>query len=122
MPPYVKALVEEEVITGYPDNTFRPENNVTRAEFAKMVYKYAPKAEETKDVEFKDVTNDKWYYESVMYMAENGYINGYPDGTFKPDANISRAEICTILSNIYGDLTRDDRSVLQRCTGKSVVL
>ena len=103
--PYVKALVEEEVITGYPDNTFRPENNVTRAEFAKMVYKYAPKAEETKDVEFKDVTNDKWYYESVMYMAENGYINGYPDGTFKPDANISRAEICTILSNIYGDLT-----------------
>lgn len=103
--PYVKALVEEEVITGYPDNTFRPENNVTRAEFAKMVYKYAPKAEETKDVEFKDVTNDKWYYESVMYMAENGYINGYPDGTFKPDTNISRAEICTILSNIYGDLT-----------------
>ena len=76
-----------------------------------MVYKYAPKAEETKDVEFKDVTNDKWYYESVMYMAENGYINGYPDGTFKPDANISRAEICTILFQHLWRSDRDDRSV-----------
>ena len=46
------------------------ENNVTRAEFAKNGLQHAPKAEETKDVEFKDVTNDKWYYESVMYMAE----------------------------------------------------
>ena len=103
--PFVLQLVEEEIINGYPDGTFRPDGEVTRAEFAKMVANYAPKVTETKEVSFSDVKEGDWYYEAVTYMAANGYINGYPDSTFKPDDKISRAEVCTILTNIYGDLT-----------------
>ncbi|MEE0777112.1 MAG: S-layer homology domain-containing protein [Bacillota bacterium] len=102
--PYVQAMVADGVINGYADGTFKPDSNVTRAEFAKMFYQYAPKADKAKDTTFKDVKKGQWYYEAVTYMAQNGYINGYPDGTFKPNNKITRAEIATIITNIYGDL------------------
>ena len=107
--PFVLQLVEEEIINGYPDGTFRPDGEITRAEFAKMMsfavsVTAVSVTEDAKDVSFSDVQEGAWYYDAVMRLASEGYINGYPDGTFKPDAKITRAEMSAIISNICGDL------------------
>ena len=107
--PFALQLVEEEIINGYPDGTFRPDGEITRAEFAKMMsfavsVTAVSVTEDAKDVSFSDVQEGAWYYDAVMRLASEGYINGYPDGTFKPDAKITRAEMSAIISNICGDL------------------
>ena len=52
---------------------------------------------------FKDVTEKHWAYKAIEEMAEKGIVNGYPDGTFKPDMPISRAEVCSIIAKIIED-------------------
>lgn len=100
------------IINGYSDNTFRPQQQVTRAEFAQMYYgllsQYLEIDAVNENVSFSDVNGDAWYYDAVMYMAERGYINGYPDGTFKPNSYITRAEIAQIMYNIVMDIMKDD--------------
>lgn len=100
------------IIHGYSGNTFRPQQQVTRAEFAQMYYgllsQYFEIDAVNEDASFSDVKNGAWYYDAVMYMAERGYINGYPDGTFKPNSYITRAEIAQIMYNIVMDIMKDD--------------
>ncbi len=108
------------IINGYGDGTFRPLNQVTRAEFAKMCYGLLNAAEDymyfypstdssssAASLTFSDVKSGAWYYDAVMYMVDSGYINGYPDKTFKPNNYISRAEIAQIMykiaTDVYGD-------------------
>lgn len=101
---FIKHLVSEEIITGYPDGTFKPSNSVTRAEFATIVYKYL--AKENKLVEgdlkaLKDIEGH-WAKDSIEGVVKAGYINGYPDNTFKPNNPITRAEVSKIVSLIDG--------------------
>lgn len=92
----VDFLSAEGIINGYPDGTFRPDNTITRAEMAVMIYRAA---ETDKDVvkNFSDVKPSSWYYDAVMALANGGVINGYPDGTFQPDKTASRAEAAKVL-------------------------
>ena len=89
-------------IFGYPDGTFRPDASITRAETASMIYSIV--LDSTKDLyeqsayRFSDISEGEWYAEAVGYLAEAGIILGYPDGTFKGDNAISRAEFATIIS------------------------
>ncbi|BBI31186.1 NHL domain-containing protein [Cohnella abietis] len=86
---------------GYPDKTFGPEKNMTRAEatamFARLLVK---KMDVNKEypTSFKDVAGTKWYANAIGYMEQYGIINGYLDGTFKPEAPITRAEFASIAS------------------------
>lgn len=103
--------VESELIKpyvyGYPDGTFRPENSLTRAETAQMIYNLmdldarsqAPAA----TAAFPDVSPETWYYEAVMYLKDAGIIAGYPDGSFHPDQAVTRAEFTTMIV-LYEDL------------------
>ena len=92
------------ILSGYEDNSFRPNANMTRAEFAQVIYKtltlldYEGKA--TKNLTFSDVKEGSWYYEAVTYLTERDILHGYPDGTFQPNAAISRAEICQIIYSL----------------------
>lgn len=97
---YINRLVEKKVINGYPDYTFRPQNPVTRAEAAKMIRgAFELNGESSKT--FKDVLDRKlYYYDDVYALTSSGIIDGYPDGTFKPNAFITRAEIAKILDQI----------------------
>ncbi|HMM06431.1 MAG TPA: S-layer homology domain-containing protein [Clostridiales bacterium] len=105
------------IINGYGDGTFRPLNQVTRAEFAKMCYGLLDAAEEnmyftpfsssSANLTFSDVKSGAWYYDAVMFMADSGYVNGYPDKTFKPNSYISRAEIAQIMYKIALDVYKD---------------
>ena len=91
-------LVEYEVLGGYSDRTFKPKNNVTRAEFAKMVCQASGwTLTQPATGSFTDVDTGHWAYDYIETAKAHGVIGGYPGGIFKPGANITRAEICKML-------------------------
>ncbi|KUK72091.1 MAG: S-layer domain protein [Clostridiales bacterium 38_11] len=93
--------VDKGLISGYEDGTFKPNQEITRAEYTKLMFNaYGIETDGNKD--FSDVFQADWHYDVVTKMAYLGHVNGYPDGTFKPDAPITRAEAATILFNIEG--------------------
>lgn len=96
----VEKLVESGVISGYPDGTFIPEGYITRAELVKVVnliYSFKEKEEST---DLTDIKKDDWFYENVLIAQASGYIDGYPDGTFKPNDFVTRQELCKIIDSI----------------------
>ncbi|CDZ74256.1 Hypothetical protein ING2D1G_0055 [Peptoniphilus sp. ING2-D1G] len=96
---YVGFLENKDIISGYPDGTFRGDNPITRAEFTKIASKFSEKTGRT--VNFTDFTKAHWAYESVERALTAGYVDGYPDGTFKPDKEITRAEAVKITNKIF---------------------
>ncbi len=102
-------MSELGIVKGYSDGTFRPENGITRAEFATMISRF----ETVKDLEFNssfiDVTKDHWAYNTINYAKMMGWISGYDDGTFRPNNPITRAEAVTIINRVlgrYGDIEK----------------
>lgn len=89
-------------VAGYPDHTFRPEKSMTRAEAASTLAKLRnlSTANQSKPA-FTDA--DGWYNASINAVVEAGYMKGYPDGTFKPDQAITRAEFAQLLSYFLSD-------------------
>lgn len=96
---YVESMVAKDVINGYEDGTFKPNNEVTRAEFSKMIVSALELDIEKYTGAFTDVKEDAWYSDYVGTMAKNGLVKGYEDGTFKPNGKITRAEMTMIISN-----------------------
>lgn len=95
----INELAAAGVITGYPDDTFRPNDTVTRAEFVTMLMRLI--GEEGATSEFADV-NGHWAEKYIAKASEYGYISGYPDGTFRPDTDITRAEAFKIIASVFG--------------------
>ncbi len=95
---FITELKEKGVIKGYPGNLFRPDQNVTRAEALKIILlSFALPIQEAGELHFSDVRPPAWYT-SIVETAKNlGIINGYPDGTFRPNAVITRAEISKVI-------------------------
>lgn len=94
----ISYLEQVGIIKGYPDGSFRPDADITRAEFAAMASKFADLKEGDKT--FKDLDRDHWAYDLVKRAASAGWIHGYPDGTFKADKKISRAEVVSITNKM----------------------
>jgi len=94
----IKNLAEKGVINGYPDGAFKPDQNVTRAEFAKLVAKtfgYTATAQ----TGFPDV-REHWAQSYISAAAGQKVMNAFADGAFKPERTVSRAQIATMLSRI----------------------
>ena len=83
-------------LSGYPDGSFQADKNMTRAEVAQMFYALLLDKNVTITKTFSDVEDDAWYATAVNTMASLGMLGGYPDGTFRPDAPITRAEFAAI--------------------------
>ena len=77
------------IITGYPDGTFKPNKPITRAEFAAIAARF-DETQSGKSATFSDVIGH-WAAKEIGIAYYNDWIKGYPDGTFKPDQNITRA-------------------------------
>ncbi len=102
--PEEKPAPTKGYIAGYPDHTFRPAKSMTRAEAAAILARLCKLtgADSTKP-DFKDA--DGWYNAAINDVVKAGYMKGYPDGSFKPDQPITRAEFAVILSHVLKDET-----------------
>ncbi len=95
----ISTLSNAGIISGYPeDGTFRPANPITRAEFASIVSRFDSLNYNGAD-RFNDISGH-WAGGFINAASEKGWINGYPDGSFKPQNNITRAEAITLINNV----------------------
>ncbi len=96
----VYKLVENGVLNGYPDGTFRPAGNLTRAELCKMINLSMGYTDTTDAAGFPDLVTTEWYMPYVLAAQKAGYILGDDTGIFRPDDNITRQEVCAILCRV----------------------
>ena len=105
-------------LSGYPGGTFGPDNSMTRAEVAQMFYALLLNKDVTITKTFSDVPADAWYATAVNTLASLGMVSGDPDGAFRPNDPITRAEFCVIALAFayepdnavcyFGDVSRSD--------------
>jgi len=93
---YIITAVEYGLINGYPDQTFRPDNTITRSEIAAILSR-SEILKASIDASFKDVPADYWAGEAIRAVQEAGLFNGYEDGTFRPDQKMTRAEAVSVI-------------------------
>lgn len=99
---YAPVIPDGGYIAGYADGSFKPENRITRAEVAALMDRLLPAEKTLSDEAFSDVPKTAWYHDSVARMRAAGLIAGYEDGTFRPQAAISRAEFAAIMARLKG--------------------
>lgn len=90
------------IVGGYPDGTFRPGKAVTRAEWITLIAAYFQVGAGVSGQRFPDVSPSHWAAPQISYAVEQGWAGGYPDGTFRPDQAVTRAEAVTILNHALG--------------------
>ena len=105
----VSSLANMGAISGYEDGTFRPNEPITRAELAAMAVRFYDTFEaEYEEGTFLDVDGDEWYADAIAAAEELGILGGYPDGTVRPNNNITRAETCAIVNRVLERRPHDD--------------
>ena len=93
----VTLLTSHGIVRGYPDGSFAPASNITRAEFVTILARLFEAG--TSERSFPDVPETHWAHGAVQTALARHWVNGYPDGTFKPENNITRAEAVTAINN-----------------------
>lgn len=90
---YVDHLVEQGIISGYPDGSFKPDRTINRAEALKIIFETVEdQAGAGTDSGFPDVPKNEWYAPYVATAKQKSIVGGYPDGTFRPTQEVNRAE------------------------------
>ncbi len=108
---YIEELYCRGVISGKSEESFAPNDNITRAEFLKIALLNAGyDVSGSTDSDFSDVSSGDWFYEYVSFATENEFTEGYDDGTFKPNDSINRAEAIVILMRIADEKITEEYS------------
>ena len=94
----VSTLSAMGILSGYPDATFRPNASITRAEFAAIATRFDADGDKT-PASFGDIANH-WAKDEIAVAANNGWVNGYEDGSFRPQNNITRAETMSLVNRV----------------------
>ncbi|MCU0549805.1 MAG: S-layer homology domain-containing protein [Leptolyngbya sp. Prado105] len=98
--PFIQELASRNIIAGFPDGTFRPNDPVTRAQFAALLLKAFPNAPRVNTpINFTDVPGNYWGLQAIQNAYATGFLAGFPGGTFRPNDNIPRAQALVSLSN-----------------------
>ena len=95
----VNTLGSLGIVAGIGDGQYAPERPITRAEFTVIAMRFAKLPEGGTNI-FSDVVEHAWYYDYVIGSIQYGWITGYPDGTFRPENTITRAEVTTIVNRM----------------------
>ncbi|OPH59050.1 hypothetical protein BC351_22245 [Paenibacillus ferrarius] len=99
----IAKAYELHIVNGYPDFTFRPDGSVTRAEFVVMLMNALKPEVQGAELTFQDKSEIAvWAEKAISQTVQLGIVSGYPDGTFRPGANITHAEMATIVSKTSG--------------------
>ena len=114
----IERLVGFKVINGNPDGRFYPERSVNRAEVLTMLYRALNRTPATASVKcFSDVIIGSWYASVVCDAAANHIVDGYSDGTFRPQKEVNRVEALKMITNIFGmpvpELSAQDRTIVK---------
>jgi len=103
---YIMAIDDADITSGYPDGTYRPTENVSRAQMAAFIiraefgedFSYSPTPH------FSDISDTHWAFKYIQKMYDEGITTGYPDGTYRPSENVTRAQMATfIIRALFGD-------------------
>ncbi len=122
---YISYLEKYGIIKGYEDKNFRPDAPVTRAEFVSMTVRFYGLFDEVKypanTTKYSDIDSKHWAVKDISFGKSIGWLNGYADGTFKPDNNITRAEVVTVVNHATGrtadkEYINENLSVLNKFT------
>ncbi|MBD9026790.1 MAG: hypothetical protein EGR09_07935 [Clostridiales bacterium] len=103
----ISTMTNANIIYGYEDNTFRPSNAITRAEFAAIAARF-DSDEYTGEDKFRDISGH-WAAEYINRASEKGWISGYEDGTFRPEQYITRAEAMTLINLLLERVVESDK-------------
>ena len=107
----VSTMTKAGIVDGYPDGTFRPDAPITRAEMAKIISLFAKL--DKSESRFSDIAGH-WAEAYIRLAAGNGWIAGYPDGTFGPQRNITRAETATMINRVLDRVPSEESRLLSR--------
>lgn len=97
--PFIEALADANIITGFPDGTYKPNQPVTRAQFAAIVQKAFNKAAIRNAQSFGDVPSNYWAAPAIRSAYETGFLSGYPNSQFRPEEQIPRVQVLVSLSS-----------------------
>ncbi|MBD2729536.1 S-layer homology domain-containing protein [Nostoc sp. FACHB-892] len=103
--PFIQVLADNNVITGFPDGSFRPNQAVTRAEFAALIQKAFPNQNRVRQLSaggFGDVPAGYWAASAIQYAYETGFVAGYPGNVFSPNQQIPKVQAIVALTNGLG--------------------
>ena len=105
---WAESDIKEAMNQGWIDNSnkFRPEDSITRAEFIKIVNRKFGFSEKS-EIKFSDVESNEWYYDEVCIAVNQGYINGNPDNTFRPNDKIKREDVAKIITSIMNNIDEE---------------
>ena len=103
----ISTLSNMGIINGYEDGTFKPNAPITRAEFTAIATRFFDYTAEYEGA-FNDVSRSAWYADCVQAAVDMGLVDGYPDGGFHPNSNITRAEAVTIVNRVLNRAPHED--------------
>ena len=96
----ILQLAQRNLVSGYPDKTFRPNAEINRAEFATLMCNVFPDAKRVREpIPFQDVFPDYWAYNAIQTASSKGFFAGYPDGTFRPLQPTTRVQTLVVITN-----------------------
>jgi hypothetical protein len=100
---YIQKMYDEGITAGYPDGTYRPSENVSRAQMAVFIIssKFPGTFPYNHTPHFSDVTADHWAFRYIQKMYDEGISTGYADGTYRPSQNVSRAQMATFIARAF---------------------
>ena len=108
---YIAVLQNRNVIGGFPDGSFKPDKGITRAQFAAIAQKALDLPPAGREANFNDLPKKHWAYKAVSAVSEAGLVTGFPDGTFRPEDKITRAQALVILAKALQNEKRDDAAL-----------
>lgn len=117
---FIISLAERDIIAGFPDGSFRPDEPVTRAQYAAMVRKAFSTSYVRSSTSFVDVSTNFWAAGAIDEAYRMGFLSGYPNNVFEPNQNIPRAQVLVSLANgldyqattlASADVYRDSQSI-----------
>jgi len=100
--PFIAALEQRDIVSGFPDGSFRPNQPVTRAEFAAQLQKAFARDRQATPINYGDVPQDFWGVSAIDSATRMGFMKGYPGNVFRPESPVSRAEVLVALMTGLG--------------------
>ena len=98
----IEYMSDKKIVCGYPDGEFKPSRKLSRAEFAALIVRFAGIEKTNIKNPFTDLINTHWACNEILALTNSGLIEGYPDKTYKPESNITRAEVMTVINKLLG--------------------